>query len=78
MSIDTSNEKSETNLYAYEYDGKLINKKTYRNNSIAEINDNSNGLFNEFITKNIDDRTFRKFVDKAEENGFTIYRMIKL
>lgn len=78
MSINTSKENSETNLYAYENQGKLVKKITYRKNLIEDLQSNNKGTFEEFDPKNIDDKTFRKFVAKAEEKDFTIYRMIKL
>lgn len=76
--INTSNENSETNLYAYERESKPFTKVTYRKNLVEEIQRDNSGKFDEFNVSNMNDKTFEKFVDRAEENGYKIYRMIKL
>lgn len=76
--MSTSQERSETNLYAYERINSLISKTTYRKNLVEEIQNDCGSKLNEFNADNMNDRSFREFVAKAEEIGYKIYRMIKL
>lgn len=76
--MSTAKEQSETNFYAYDAGDGILTRATYRKNLIIEIQDNHKDLFDEFNPDSINDSTFRKFVAKAEDNGITIYRMLKL
>lgn len=74
----TTHENSTTNLYVYEYKGRLSDKITYRKNLVSEIQGRCGNALGAFDADAMNEASFRSFAERAKAEGFTIYRLVQV
>lgn len=77
--MSTRHEQSENNFYLYEdREGRFSSKIAYRKNLAEEISRENPGKFDDFHPDRMTDKIFRDFVNRAEQEGYKIYKLIRL
>ena len=76
--MSTALENSETNLYAYEYQGQMSERVTYRKNLVNLIKARCGDELQEFDANTMSSEDFGRFLERARTEGFTVYRLNRL
>lgn len=76
--MSTALENSEANLYAYEYQGQMSERITYRKNLVNLIKARCGDALEEFDANTMSSEDFGRFLERARTEGFTVYRLNRL
>lgn len=82
MGCDTSRENAERFFYAFRFGSELPDQTvTYMNNLVETVQADAQkrgiAALQGFVSANIRTENFDKFIEAAEESGYTIFRLEK-